>query len=73
MEECSRAPRIQADPAIQQLAQRGITEKTGIFGEHRVQIGTGSPIRLDKIKANSIPIQGFRTATKVARGHEGIA
>ena len=67
------APRIQTDPAIQQLAQRGITEKTGIFGEHRVQIGTGSPIRLDKIKANSIPFQGFRTATKVARGHEGLA
>ena len=67
-------PRIQADPAIQQqLAQRGITEKTGVFGEHKVQLGTGSPIKLDKIKGNSVPYQGFRSATKIARGHEGLA
>ena len=67
-------PRIQADPTVQQqLAQRGITEKTGVFGEHTVQIGQASPVRLDKIKSDSIPYQGFRTATKVARGQEGLA
>lgn len=65
--------RIQAAPTIQQqLASRGITEKTGVFGQHKVQLGTGSPIRLDKIKGNSVPYQGFRTATKIARGHEGL-
>ncbi len=67
-------PRIQADPTVQQqLAQRGITEKTGVFGEHQVQIGKGSPISLMKIKGDSIPYQGFHTATKVARGQEGLA
>ena len=56
--------RIHADPVLQQqLAQRGITEKTGIFGQHKVQLGTASPIRLDSIKGNSVPFQGFRTAT----------
>ena len=65
--------KIHADPVLQQqLAQRGITERTGIFGEHKVQLGTGSPIRLDSIKGNSIPYQGFRTATKVARGQDGL-
>ncbi|WP_297218947.1 DUF3626 domain-containing protein [uncultured Desulfovibrio sp.] len=65
--------RIHADPVLQQqLAQRGITEKTGIFGQHKVQLGTASPIRLDSIKGNSVPFQGFRTATKVARGHDGL-
>lgn len=67
-------PRIQADPTVQQqLAQHGITEKTGVFGEHKVQIGTTSPIRLDKIKGESIPYQGFHTATKIVRGREGLA
>ncbi|MDD2966667.1 MAG: DUF3626 domain-containing protein [Desulfovibrionaceae bacterium] len=65
---------IQADPIVQrQLAERGITEKTGVFGEHKVQIGTGSPINLSSIKRNSLPFQGFTSATKVARGQAGLA
>ena len=64
---------IQADQVVrQELADRGITESTGVFGEHKVQIGKGSPIRLDSIKSASIPFAGFRTATKIARGREGV-
>ena len=67
-------PRIQADPTVQQqLEARGITEKTGVFGNHKVQLGKSDPIRLDSIKANKVPFQGFTTATKVARGQAGIA
>ncbi|MBQ9406684.1 MAG: DUF3626 domain-containing protein [Desulfovibrio sp.] len=55
-----------------QLAERGITESTGVFGNHRVQFSGGAPIRLDKIKSASIPFAGFRTVTKIARGREGI-
>ena len=64
---------IKVDTVVQQqLEARGITEKTGVFGEHRVQLGTGEPIKLDSIKANKVPYQGFRTATKVARGKDGV-
>lgn len=65
---------IQADPIVQrQLAERGITEKTGVFGEHKVQIGTGSPISLSSLKGNPVPFQGFTSAAKVARGQAGLA
>mgnify|MGYP002625253529 CR=1 FL=1 len=65
--------KIQADQVVrQELSDRGITESTGVFGEHKVQIGKNSPIRLDKIKSASIPFAGFRTATKIARGKEGV-
>lgn len=64
---------IKVDTVTQkQLESRGITEKTGVFGEHTVQLGTSEPIRLDSIKANKVPFQGFTTATKVARGQAGI-
>ena len=64
---------IKVDTVVQQqLESRGISEKTGVFGEHQVQLGQSAPIRLDSIKANKIPFQGFSTATKVARGKEGI-
>ena len=66
-------PRIQADPTVQQqLESRGVTEKTGVFGEHKVQLGTSDPIRLDTIKANKVPFQGFTSATKVVRGKAGL-
>lgn len=64
---------IKVDTVVQQqLEARGITEKTGVFGEHKVQLGQGEPILLDRIKANKIPHQGFKTATKVARGKDGV-
>ena len=66
-------PRIQPDQILHsQLEARGITEKTGVFGKHRVQLGKGEPIRLDSIKANKVPFQGFTTATKIVRGREGL-
>ena len=66
-------PRIQPDQILHnQLASRGVTEKTGVFGEHKVQLGKGEPIRLDSIKANKVPFQGFTAATKVVRGKEGL-
>lgn len=64
---------IQADNAVrEELASRGITEKTGVFGNHQVQLGNGASIRLDTIKSARIPFQGFTTATKIARGQEGL-
>ena len=65
---------IQADTAVrEELAARGITETTGVFGNHKVQLGKGSSIRLDKIKSADVPFAGFRTATKIARGKAGLA
>lgn len=65
---------IQADPVVKnQLEQHGITEKTGVYGDHKVQIGKNAPIKLDSIKANHIPFQGFSAATRVDRGKEGLA
>ncbi len=65
---------IKVDQSVAaQLAQQGITEKVGVYGEHKVQIGTGSPVRLDEIKGESIPFQGFRSATKTDRGKAGLA
>lgn len=64
---------VKVDSSVQQtLASRGVTEKTGIFGEHKVQLGKKEPIRLDSIKSNKIPFQGFTTATKVIRGKAGL-
>lgn len=64
---------IKADTVVQpQLEARGITKNTGVFGEHKVQLGKEAPIRLDSIKSNSIPFQGFRTATKIERGRAGL-
>ena len=64
---------IHADVVVQQeLASRGIDAKTGVFGDHKVQLGKGLPISLDKIKTPSLPYAGFKTATKISRGREGI-
>ena len=65
--------KIQADQVtMQELAARGVDESVGVFGSHHVQIGKGSPIRLDEIKSAKVPSAGFRTATKIARGRAGI-
>ncbi|MBQ7617241.1 MAG: hypothetical protein IJS50_00030, partial [Desulfovibrio sp.] len=65
--------RIRADVAVQeQLAARGITETTGVYGDHKVQIGNGSPIRLDTIKSVRIPFAGFTRATQIERGKAGL-
>ncbi len=64
---------IQVNGAVmQELATRGVTEKTGVYGEHKVQIGQGSPINLESLKSAKVPYEGFRTATKVNRGKEGV-
>ncbi len=65
---------IKIDQAVaNRLAQKGISDTVGTYGEHKVKIGSGSPVRLDKIKGASIPYQGFRTATKITRGSAGLA
>lgn len=65
--------RIQADPQVQQQLQaRGITQEVGVFGNHRVQVGNGAPIRLDSIRSAPVPFAGFRSATKIARGEAGV-
>lgn len=58
--------------AANRMAAQGINEFTGTYGEHKVKPSGGSPIKLNKIKTNSIPFQGFRSATKVTRAIEGI-
>ena len=67
------ATSIHWDAAVRQdLASRGIDQSTGIYGEHKVQLGTGSPIRLDEIKSAPVPYAGFNRVKKVERGKEGI-
>ena len=64
---------IQWDTAVQQqLASRGVDKNTGVYGQHTVQLGKGSPIRLDKIKSASVPYAGFTKAEKIRRGKAGV-
>ena len=64
---------IQPDIVTQQeLEARGVDSSVGVFGSHHVQIGKGNPIRLDVIKSAEIDGEGWRTATKVRRGQEGV-
>lgn len=58
--------------ARQTLENKGITDAVGTYGDHKVRIGDASPINLANIKANKVPFAGFKTATKVARGREGL-
>lgn len=44
----------------------------GKIGEHTVQLAGQSPLRLDKIKGNSLPFQGFTTATRIERAEAGM-
>ena len=65
---------IQWDPVVQQeLAMRGVDKSTGVYGDHKVQIGKGSPLRLDEIKSASMPYAGFTQVKKIERGKAGIA
>ncbi|MCR4666801.1 MAG: DUF3626 domain-containing protein [Desulfovibrio sp.] len=69
----SQISTIHADKVVQQeLQSRGVDNKVGVFGEHKVQIGKGLPIRLDQIKVPSLPYAGFFKATQVTRGKAGV-
>ena len=57
--------KIQADQVtMQELAARGVDESVGVFGSHHVQIGKGSPIRLDEIKSAKVPSAGFENVIR---------
>ena len=56
----------------QELQSRGVDSSVGVFGSHHVQIGNGTPIRLDEIKSAKVPYAGFKTATQIRRGKAGI-
>ena len=63
---------INPDIVVQQeLQSRGVDSSVGVFGSHHVQIGKGSPIRLDVIKSAKFPFAGFKTATQIRRGKAG--
>lgn len=65
--------RIQADKAVaESMESKGISQAIGVYGEHKIRLGKASPLRLDKIKANDVPFAGFRTATKVTSGKQGV-
>ena len=64
---------IQPDLVVkQELEARGIGSAVGVFGSHHVQIGKGTPVRIDKITSAKVPYAGFTKATQIARGKEGI-
>ena len=65
--------KIQADVVVKnELESRGVDSSVGVFGSHHVQIGKGTPVRLDVIQSAKIPYAGFKTATQVTRGKAGI-
>ena len=55
-----------------ELKSRGIDSTTGIYGDHKLQIGNGTPIALDTIESNPVPGEGIRQATKINRGKAGL-
>ena len=64
---------IHPDLVVQQeLATRGIDSSVGVFGDHQVQIGKASPIRLDEIKSAAVPSAGFWKATQIQNGKDGV-
>ena len=58
--------------AAKELRDRGVDKSTGTFKNHSVRIGNSSAVRIDKMKSDRIPFQGFRTATRIASGTEGL-
>lgn len=56
----------------QELATRGVDSSVGIFGEHHVKIGKGSPIRLDEIKSAAVPPAAFDHAQQISNGQDGV-
>ena len=64
---------IQPDLVVkQELEARGVGSAVGVFGSHHVQIGKGTPVRIDKIASAKVPYAGFTKATQIARGKAGI-
>ncbi len=64
---------IQPDQFVaQELESRGVDSSVGVYGSHHVQIGKGTPVRIDQIKSASLPFAGFKTATQVRRGLAGV-
>ncbi|MDR3323447.1 MAG: DUF3626 domain-containing protein [Zoogloeaceae bacterium] len=67
------AARIEASPQVQQeLQSRGVGPEVGVFGDHKVQLGQGSPIRLDKIESAPVPFAGFTKTTRILSGKAGL-
>ena len=65
--------KIQADTFVKnELESRGVDSSVGVFGSHHVQIGKGTPVRLDIIKSAKVPYAGFTEAKQVMRGKAGI-
>ncbi len=65
--------KIQADAVVKgELESRGVDSSVGVFGSHHVQIGKGTPVRLDVIKSAKVPYAGFKTATQIQRGKAGV-
>jgi len=48
------------------------TPSVGKMEGHTVTLSGQPPVRLDKIKGNSLPFQGFKTATKIDRAGQGM-
>ena len=64
---------IQPDQFVaQELESRGVDSSVGVYGSHLVQIGKGTPVRIDQIKSASLPYAGIKTATQVRRGLAGV-
>ncbi|MBQ9240840.1 MAG: hypothetical protein IJ164_05825, partial [Duodenibacillus sp.] len=56
----------------QQLQNQGIDSTVGVYGDHKLQIGNGKPIALDRIQANSVPREGFKRTEQIRRGKVGL-
>ncbi|MGN0909167.1 MAG: hypothetical protein ACI4NA_06060, partial [Succinivibrio sp.] len=64
---------VSSNPAVaRELTSRGVDQTTGTFRNHTVRIGNAKPVRIDKIKPDHIPFQGFRSVTRIARGTQGL-
>ena len=64
---------IQPNAKVQaELQSRGVTTRVGVYGQHKVQIGSAPPVSLDKVAAPSLPFSGFSKAAKLRRGQIGV-
>lgn len=57
----------------QGAAQRVAEAAASAIGDHTVQLGGQPPVRLDRIQGNSLPFQGFFSATRMERADQGMA
>ncbi|MDR2165247.1 MAG: DUF3626 domain-containing protein, partial [Zoogloeaceae bacterium] len=53
-------------------SQGGAAAHVGAIGEHTVTLSGQPPLRLDKIKGNPLPFQGFRVATRIQSAEKGM-